>query len=100
MAVGVWQRKLFYPSLLMAFFLTMLSTLTYQTYPVLPFMAVNVLFNGGAADSLYGGRQGQFDDLGFGRIDSSHKILRPSGLVERSGKRQVQGDSLTYVIVI
>lgn len=48
MAVGVWQRKLFYPSLLMAFFLTMLSTLTYQTYPVLPFMAVNVLFNGGA----------------------------------------------------
>lgn len=48
MAVGVWQRKLFYPSLLMAFFLTMLSTLTYQTYPVLPFMAVNMLFNGGA----------------------------------------------------
>lgn len=48
LAVSVWQRKLFYPSLLLVFFLTMLSALTYQTYPVLPFMAVNMLFNSGA----------------------------------------------------
>lgn len=51
LAVGVWQRKLFYPSLLGAFFLTMLSTLTYQAWPVLPFMAVNVLFSGEAPAS-------------------------------------------------
>ena len=48
MAVSVWQRKMFYPSLLLVFFLTLLSTLSYQTYPVLPFMAVNTLFSGGA----------------------------------------------------
>ena len=46
LAVGVWQRKLFYPSLLAVFFLVMLSTFTYQAYPILPFMAVNMLFNG------------------------------------------------------
>ena len=51
LAVCVWQRKLFYPSLLGTLFLTMLSTLSYQAWPVLPFMAVNILFSGEATEA-------------------------------------------------